>query len=84
MSKKLVLEFPEEFHEEDLLDKDVEMMAKEGAVMALLSKGKISQGRAAELLGISRHDLFDLMPKYDIPAIDMSKEELKKELSREV
>lgn len=84
MLKKLVLEFPPEVLEEDLQDRDVQMKAREGAVMELLRKGKLSQGRAAELLDISRNDLFDLMTKYDIPVMNMSQDELKKELSKQV
>lgn len=84
MLKKLVLEFPPEVLEEDLQDRDVQMKAREGAVMELLRKGKLSQGRAAELLDISRNDLFDLMTKYDIPVMNMSQDELKKELSKKV
>jgi predicted HTH domain antitoxin len=77
MSRRLVLEFPKDVPEEDLKDKQVLMRAKEGAVMELLRKAKISQGRAAELLGISRHDIVDLMGKYDIPVFDATSEELK-------
>ena len=84
MARKLVLEFPEEIPEKDLQDKEVLMKAKEGAVMELLRKGKISQGRAAEILDISRYDLFDLLERYDIPVIDMTSEELQKELSNQV
>lgn len=84
MLKKLVLEFPPEVLEEDLQDRDVQMKAREGAVMELLRKGKLSQGRAAELLDISRNDLFDLMTKYDVPVMNMSQDELKKELSKQV
>jgi predicted HTH domain antitoxin len=84
MLKKLVLEFPPEVLEEDLQDRDVQMKAREGAVMELLRKGKLSQGRAAELLDISRNDLFNLMTKYDIPVMNMSQDELKKELSKQV
>jgi predicted HTH domain antitoxin len=84
MLKKLVLEFPPEVLEEDLQDRDVQMKAREGAVMELLRKGKLSQGRAAELLEISRNDLFELMSKYDVPVMDMSQDELKKELSKQV
>jgi len=82
MSSRLVLEFPEGIQEKDLQDGDVLLKAKEAAVMELLRKGKISQGKAAELLEISRHDLFDFMAKFDIPVIEMTKEELKKELSK--
>jgi len=80
MSRRLVLEFPKDVPEEDLKDKEVLMKAREGAVMELLRKGKVSQGRAAELLGINRHDLVDLMAKYDIPVFEATSEELKEGL----
>jgi len=66
--------------EEDLKDKEVLMKAREGAVMELLRKGKISQGKAAELLGINRHDIGDLMARYDIPVFAATSEELKEGL----
>ena len=53
ISRKLVLEFPEEISEKDLADEDVRRKSKEGAVLELLRKKKISQGKAAELLGIT-------------------------------
>ena len=77
MSRRLVLEFPKDVPKEDLKDKEVLMKAREGAVMELLRKGKISQGKAAELLGINRHDIVDLMAKYDIPVFEATSEELK-------
>ncbi len=83
-SRKLVLEFPEEISEKDLEDEEVQQKSKEGAVFELLRKKKISQGKAAELLGITRDELFDLMAKLEIPVIDMSKEELKKELAKNI
>jgi predicted HTH domain antitoxin len=76
MSRMLVLEFPEEVQETDLRDKDVLLKAKEGAVMELFHKGKISQGKAAELLDRSRNDLLDLMARYDVPAFEATPEEL--------
>ncbi|MGA1874776.1 MAG: UPF0175 family protein [bacterium] len=48
-------------------NKEVITKGKEGVIMALLRKGKLSQGKAAELLDISRHELFDLMAQYDVP-----------------
>jgi len=50
-------------------------------VIDLLREGKISRGKAAELLGVSIHDILDLMGKYGIPVIDQSPEELDRELS---
>jgi len=52
--------------------------------LELLREGNISQGKAAELLEIDRHALFDLMAKHDIPVIDMTEKELKEELSKDV
>ena len=80
ISRKLVLDFPEEISEKDLADEEVQRRSKE--VFELLRKKKISQRKAAELLGITRNELFDLMAKFDIPVIDMSEEELKKELAK--
>jgi predicted HTH domain antitoxin len=55
---------------------------REREVIELLRRHNISQGRAAELLGITRWDLFDLMAKYKVPAIDMTPEEVREELRK--
>ena len=65
-----------------LRDEDLSAKAKEALMMALLREHEISQGKAAELLGIGRHDLFDLMAKYQIPVIDMTPEELQQEFQQ--
>ena len=52
---------------------------KEATVMRLLREARISQGKAAELLGIDRHALFDLLGQYDIPALDLTAEELEQD-----
>ena len=48
--------------------------------MQLLREHKISQGKAAFLLGVTRWELFDLTAKYEISVIDLTPEELEKEL----
>jgi predicted HTH domain antitoxin len=63
-------------------DEEIASKAKEALVMELLREQHISQGKAAELLGMHRHDLFDLMGKYKVPAIDMTEEELREELHK--
>ena len=63
-------------------DEDMAHKAKEALVMELLREHHISQGKAAEMLGIHRHDLFDLMGKYRVPAIDMTEEELREEIRK--
>ena len=80
MPKQVVLEFPEG----DALDKKALKKDKEAIVMELLREGKISQGKATELLEIDRYDLFDLMAKHDISVVDMTEEELKEELSKPI
>ncbi len=47
--------------------------------MRLLREARISQGKAAELLGIDRHALFDLMGCYEIPAVDLTPGELEQD-----
>ncbi len=53
---------------------------KEAAVVKLLRDARISQGKAAELLSIDRHERFDLMARYDLPAFDLSPEELEQDV----
>jgi predicted HTH domain antitoxin len=57
--------FQEEFH-----DEASETMA-EAAVMDLVRRGIISSGKAAELLGVSRWDMPDLMNKHKVPAFEL-------------
>ena len=66
----------------NLRDEDLAAKAKEAFMMELLREHEISQGKAAELLGIDRHALFDLMAKYQVPVIDMTPEELAEELNK--
>jgi DNA-binding NtrC family response regulator len=66
----------------NLRDEDLAAKAKEAFILELLREHEISQGKAAELLGIDRHQLFDLMAKYQVPVIDMTPEELQQEFQR--
>jgi predicted HTH domain antitoxin len=59
-----------------------ETKVKEALVMELLREHRLSQGKAAEILGISRHDLFDLMTNHRVPIIDLDTEELRNELEK--
>jgi predicted HTH domain antitoxin len=81
MPRRLHLEF--ELPDEALAhlpEDDVAGKAKEAFVIELLREHHLSQGKAAEILGISRYDLFDLMTKYQVPVIDLTEEELAAEL----
>jgi predicted HTH domain antitoxin len=66
----------------ELRNEDLTAKVKESLVMELLREHRISQGKAAELLGIHRSDLFPLMTKYQISLIDLTAEELDEELNK--
>lgn len=48
-------------------------------VIDLLRAKKISKGKAAELLDLSVHDMFDFMGQYGIETVNYSVEDLEKE-----
>jgi hypothetical protein len=50
--------------------------------MELLREHRLSKGKAAEILGIDRHELFDLMTNYRVPVINLDTEELGNELRK--
>jgi len=52
----------------------------EAAVVRWFDQGRISQGKAAELLGISRAELFDLLWRHQVSPIQVTPEELAEEL----
>jgi predicted HTH domain antitoxin len=54
--------------------------AHQAFVFDLVRRGKISKGKAAELLGISLWELPDLIAQYQIPWFSYSPEELEKDL----
>ena len=54
--------------------------ATKAVVLHMLREGRISQGKAAEVLRISRHDMFDLMAEFDIPSGPRTIEELDREM----
>ena len=55
--------------------------AKRALLAELLRQGKISQGKAAEALGVTRHAIIDLMAEFDVPSGPLSEEELRRDAS---
>ncbi len=51
------------------------------AVVKWFELGKVSQGKAAEILGISRSEFLDVLSDYRVSAWQYTKEELDEELS---
>ena len=83
MSRRLSLqlELPDDVAEE-LEDEDLSSKAKEALVMELLREHRVSQGKAAAVLGLSREELFPLMTRYRVPVVDLTDDELSDELKR--
>ena len=78
MGRKLRLEWdlPDDAFDSGFEEETFVGTVKEAAVMRLLRDARISQGKAAELLGIDRHALFDLLDRHDVPATDLTPEAL--------
>lgn len=53
---------------------------KQSLALRLVADGVISQGKGAELAGVSRVEFLDLMAAHRIPAADYPVEELRREL----
>ena len=83
MAKRLHLdmELPDELFNQ-LRQEEIEKKVKEALVMELLREHRLSQGKAAEILGIGHHELFDLMTNHRVPVIDLATDELRSELQK--
>ena len=55
--------------------------ARESLILQLVREERVSQGKAAELLGISRAAMLDLAAKNDIPFGGRTYEELQEEVA---
>jgi predicted HTH domain antitoxin len=69
-------ELPDDVFDEGFREEMFVATIKETAAIRLLKERRTSPGKAAELLGISRDELFDVMAGDDIPVIAMTPEEL--------
>lgn len=54
--------------------------AKEALVLELLREARVSQGQAAQLLGLTRWDVLDLMARHQIPSGPETAEEMRQEI----
>jgi predicted HTH domain antitoxin len=58
----------------------VSARAKEALVLELLRETEISQGKAAELLGLTRWEILDIMAERQIPSGPRTAEEMREEI----
>lgn len=80
VDKTITLELPEELLE--LLGPPDEVAGKlrESLIVDLLREARISQGKAARLLGVTRYDILDLMARYRILSGPLTAEEARQEV----
>jgi predicted HTH domain antitoxin len=76
----LTLEVPEELVSLIGSSEAAAARAKESLVLDLLREGRISQGKAAQLLGLTRYDILDLMAQHQIPSGPATAEEMRQEI----
>ncbi len=80
MMKSISIELPDEIV--DLFGKDeLEASLRKWAVLELVRAGKLSSGKAAEVLEMTRWEFMELMSDYDVPMADFSVEELERQLA---
>lgn len=79
-TRTVTLELPEELV--GLLGSEEEAAAKarESLVLELLREARIGQGFAAEVLGVTRGDILDLMVAHRIPSGPETAEEARREI----
>ena len=65
-------------------ESEVPHRVREALVMELLRLDRLSEAQAARSLDLDRWQLLETMARYRVPAIRLSPEELKREVSREV
>ena len=63
---------------------EVPYRVREALAMELVRLGRLSEARAAELLGLNRWELLDTMTRYRVPVIRMSPDELDRELRTDI
>jgi predicted HTH domain antitoxin len=78
--QSVTIELPEEIVSLLGADESASEAARKAVVLGLLRETKISQGKAAELLGISRWEMMDLIVEHQIPTGPQTVEEIEQEL----
>ena len=80
MTNRITVDLPEDFAR--TLGEDAARETLIAAVLRWFEEGKLSQGQAAEILGLKRGEFFDLLHEHHVSPIQMSVEDLDGELGR--
>jgi predicted HTH domain antitoxin len=65
----------------NIAESELGRRAQEWVVLELLQEGEISAGKAAEILGMTKARLVDLLAQRGLPYLDASAPELQRELA---
>jgi predicted HTH domain antitoxin len=76
----VTIEVPEELVDEVGSVDALAAQARRALVLDLLREGRVSQGRAARLLGLTRYDILDLMAEHRIVSGPLTAEEVERDL----
>jgi predicted HTH domain antitoxin len=76
----LIVELPEELLNLLGSPEDAAAKTREILVAEFLREGRLSQGQAARLLGVTRWDILDLMARLGIPSGPETAEEMRREV----
>lgn len=80
--KRITIEVPKELISLVGSDEEAQKEAKEALVFNLVRRGKISKGKAAELLGVVLWELPTLLAKYQIPWFTYGLKEVEEDVQR--
>ena len=81
MSRTITIEVPDQLLKLLGSDDEIGKEAERSLVLGLVGKGKISRGKAAELLGISLWDMPEFLSEYKIPWFDYTREQLQEDIA---
>lgn len=83
MSVQITIDFPEDVF--SALRQTPEHFAAEirlAAAVKWFEIGSISQAKAAEIAGVSRHDFLDALQRFKVSPFQLTPEELRREMER--
>ena len=80
MIKMMTVPIPEFAAEYGLRPEEIERRLKEWLVLSLYTEERISTGKAAKLMGISRLAFIDLLSRWGIAYLDMDSDDLASDL----
>ena len=80
-NRTLSLELPDELVALLGSEEAAAAKAKEALVLELLREARISQGKAARLLGLTRWDILDLLVQHHIPSGPETAEDVRREIA---